>query len=110
MIYKCEIRQIKQTDISSFSVYALYVKGSAFLWHQIRCMFSILYKIGKSEEPPSYIDYMLDISKCTKRPLYELASERPLILANCGFEDVTFRNTFSGNMKAFEELRVSLFC
>ena len=68
-------------------------------------MMGMLFKIGRGEAEPSCIDHMLDVAKCLTRPEYELASERPLILANCGFEDVIFRSTFSGSLESYDKVK-----
>jgi tRNA pseudouridine38/39 synthase len=39
------------------------IKGSAFLWHQVRCMVSVLFLIGQGLESPS-------VSKFFTKPLY----------------------------------------
>jgi len=45
-----------------------------------------------------------------KNKSYIVASERPLILLNCGFEDITFKNTFSGSLETYEKIQVKFIC
>ncbi|KAI0513117.1 pseudouridine synthase [Xylaria bambusicola] len=66
-------------------VYYFHVRGSAFLWHQIRCMVSVLFSVGQGLEDPSVIDALLDIDAEPRRPAYVLANETPLVLWNCLF-------------------------
>ncbi|EDO36025.1 predicted protein [Nematostella vectensis] len=64
--------------------------GSAFLWHQVRCMMSILLMVGQGLEQPEVIDWLLDIEKCPQRPQYNMASELPLVLYDCVYEGITW--------------------
>ncbi|KAK5629256.1 hypothetical protein RRF57_004971 [Xylaria bambusicola] len=66
-------------------VYYFHVRGSAFLWHQIRCMVSVLFSVAQGLEDPSVIDALLDIDAEPRRPAYVLANETPLVLWNCLF-------------------------
>ncbi|KAI0202657.1 pseudouridine synthase [Astrocystis sublimbata] len=66
-------------------VYYFHVRGSAFLWHQIRCMVSILFTVGQGLESPEIIDKLLDITTEPRRPEYNLAAETPLVLWDCLF-------------------------
>ncbi|RYC54560.1 hypothetical protein CHU98_g11644, partial [Xylaria longipes] len=43
-------------------VYYFRVRGSAFLWHQIRCMVSVLFMVGQGLEDASVIDKLLDVA------------------------------------------------
>ncbi|KAJ3082255.1 hypothetical protein HK100_009715 [Physocladia obscura] len=66
------------------------VKGYAFLWHQVRCMTAILQLIGRGLEPVSLISDLTDLSKHppdTGRPIYNMASEIPLVLVECGYPE-----------------------
>ncbi|RMD40783.1 hypothetical protein DV735_g4326, partial [Chaetothyriales sp. CBS 134920] len=66
-------------------VYTFAVHGSAFLWHQVRCMMGVLFLVGQGLEEPSVIDELLDIDKNPRRPLYEMAEDRGLVLWDCSF-------------------------
>lgn len=68
-------------------VYSFTVHGNAFLWHQIRHMVAMLFLIGQGFEKPSIVTELLDISKNPQRPTYEMASDMPLVLWDCIFED-----------------------
>ncbi|PSR87034.1 pseudouridine synthase [Coniella lustricola] len=66
-------------------VYYFHVRGSAFLWHQIRCMVAILFLIGQGLEPVSLVSTLLDTAKQPCRPNYVLADDAPLVLWDCLF-------------------------
>ncbi|KAB5586112.1 putative pseudouridine synthase 3 [Coniochaeta sp. 2T2.1] len=66
-------------------VYYFHVRGSAFLWHQIRHMVAILFLVGQGLEKPSIITELLDINANPRRPNYHLADEVPLVLWDCIF-------------------------
>lgn len=68
-------------------VYYFHVRGSAFLWHQIRCMVSVIFTVGQGLEAPEIIDQLLDYKTQPKRPNYVLASEFPLVLWDCFFPE-----------------------
>ncbi|XP_039023191.1 tRNA pseudouridine(38/39) synthase-like isoform X1 [Hibiscus syriacus] len=90
-------RRITQFEISSSNMRfegdqlcAIKVKGSAFLWHQVRCMVAVLFMIGQGLESVEVIDVLLDIEKTPRKPQYAMAPEIPLVLQSCEFEDVKF--------------------
>lgn len=64
-------------------VYSFTVHGSAFLWHQVRCMAAILFLVGQGLESPSVVDELLDVASTPGRPMYEMASDTPLVLWDC---------------------------
>ncbi|OAL26207.1 hypothetical protein AYO22_04385 [Fonsecaea multimorphosa] len=68
-------------------VYTFCVHGTAFLWHQVRCMVAILFLVGQGLEEPSIVDELLDIEKNPRRPMYEMADDAPLVLWDCIFPD-----------------------
>ncbi|PKA51312.1 tRNA pseudouridine38/39 synthase [Apostasia shenzhenica] len=71
-------------------LWAITIKGSAFLWHQVRCMISVLFMIGQGLESPNIIDVLLDVNMTPRKPQYTMASELPLILRSCEFESINF--------------------
>ncbi|GMJ12364.1 hypothetical protein like AT1G34150 [Hibiscus trionum] len=90
-------RRVTQFEISSSNMRfegdqlcAIKVKGSAFLWHQVRCMVAVLFMIGQGLESVDLIDVLLDIEKTPRKPQYAMAPEIPLVLQSCEFEHVKF--------------------
>ncbi|KXX77597.1 hypothetical protein MMYC01_205705 [Madurella mycetomatis] len=69
-------------------VYYFHVRGSAFLWHQIRHMVAILFAIGQGLEKPSLVTDLLDVGKQPRKPNYVMAEEVPLVLWDCIFPKV----------------------
>ncbi len=70
-------------------VYSFTLHGSAFLWHQVRCMVSVLFLVGQGLEKPTIVRDLLDVSKNPTRPAYEMASDTPLVLWDCIFPSDT---------------------
>ncbi|EOO03552.1 putative pseudouridine synthase 3 protein [Phaeoacremonium minimum UCRPA7] len=66
-------------------VYYFHVRGSAFLWHQIRHMVSILFLVGQGLESPSVVSDLLDVERYPRKPNYVLADDQPLVLWDCIF-------------------------
>ncbi|XP_064642012.1 tRNA pseudouridine(38/39) synthase-like [Lineus longissimus] len=66
----------------------LTIEGNAFLWHQIRCIVTILFLVGQGKEMPQIIDELFDITVHPRKPQYTMASELPLILFDCEYEDI----------------------
>lgn len=68
-------------------LYWFEVRGSAFLWHQVRHLIAVLFLVGQGYEDPSIVDKLLDVKENPSRPLYEMASDAPLVLWDCVFPD-----------------------
>ncbi|KFH42350.1 putative tRNA pseudouridine synthase-like protein [Hapsidospora chrysogenum ATCC 11550] len=73
-------------------VYYFKVRGTAFLWHQIRHMVSILFHVGQGLESPDLVDKLLDTETNPRRPTYTMADEIPLVLWDCTFPEVEWRH------------------
>ncbi|KAL9622391.1 MAG: hypothetical protein Q9160_003234 [Pyrenula sp. 1 TL-2023] len=63
------------------------IHGSAFLWHQVRCIAAVLFLIGQGLENPSLVSELLDIESNSCRPTYEMADDSPLVLWDCIFPE-----------------------
>ncbi len=61
-------------------VFTITLHGSAFLWHQVRHMVSILFLIGQGLESPDLVDRLLDVKVTSGKPMYEMADDAPLVL------------------------------
>ena len=72
----------------SSQVYVFNLHGSAFLWHQVRHMVSILFLVGQGLESPSIVSDLLDVTNNPRKPNYEMASDAPLVLWDCIFPDL----------------------
>ncbi|TPX65743.1 hypothetical protein SpCBS45565_g04950 [Spizellomyces sp. 'palustris'] len=74
--------------------YVFTVTGHAFLWHQVRCMMAILFLVGLRKEPSNLPTTLMDLSAHppnSGRPAYDMASEIPLVLVECGYDADMFR-------------------
>jgi len=70
-------------------VYYFHVRGSAFLWHQIRHMIAIIFNIGQGLEKPSVISDLLNPETYPCKPNYLMADEVPLVLWDCIFPELS---------------------
>lgn len=100
-IYNITIEPMGRSAMSSdplfdewSDMYEITILGSAFLWHQVRCMVSVLFMVGKGEEEPSIVSQLLDIHHFITKPVYLMASEIPLILYECGYPDLEIKADF----------------
>lgn len=87
------------------------LKGSAFLWHQVRCMVAVLLSVGQGFEQPSIVDELLNVEVNPRKPIFEMANDIPLVLYDCVFPDmewlypVDFPGSFQKNIKEFPKLK-----
>jgi len=82
------------------------IVGQTYLWHQIRCIMTILFYIGRGLEQPELVQQLLDIDSNPAKPSYELASETALVLHDCKFGHLDLGRTVSvlwGVTKALEQ-------
>ena len=63
------------------------LRGSAFLWHQVRHMMAVLFLVGQGLEDADLVRHMLDLAVFPTKPAYEMADDRPLVLWDCVFPD-----------------------
>lgn len=103
-----QITNYKRTIISAKimkvneNFYCFDLIGSAFLWHQVRCMMANLFLIGQELEEVSLISDMLNIEKVPRKPVYDMASDVPLILYDCKFPDMEWIKTSLNDYKALK--------
>ncbi len=78
-------------------VLELYVRGTAFLWHQVRCLVAVLAMVGRGDEAPGVVAEMLDVDAWRAKPSYLMASDEPLLLYGCAYAPgLDFRRTAEG--------------
>ncbi|AOA61121.1 tRNA pseudouridine synthase [Komagataella phaffii CBS 7435] len=88
--------------------YVFDLKGTAFLWHQVRCMVAILLMIGQGFESPDIVSKLLDIQSHPQKPVYVMAHDIPLVLYDCIYDDdVNFQPATNANkiLKSHQEFR-----
>jgi tRNA pseudouridine(38-40) synthase len=70
--HDCSHRYVRY--VYSYQMCELLVHGSGFLWHQIRCLVSLLILIGQGKEEIELVQALLDIDKYPSTPNYQIAS------------------------------------
>ena len=78
----------ENVDNPCFSIYRFTIIGNAFLWHQIRNLVSVLFRIGLGLESEKIIP---DILKNKVKYSFCMASEIPLVLYDCEFENIEWK-------------------
>jgi len=66
------------------SFYVLDLLGKAFLYHQVRHIMAVLFLVGSGLESPEVVK---DMFRWETKPAYEMASDQPLVLWDCGFPE-----------------------
>ncbi|CAG2162043.1 unnamed protein product [Oppiella nova] len=69
----------------NYSMYSLTITGTAFIWHQIRCIVALLFLVGQHREEPEIISQLLDVDRHPNKPQYCMATDFPLILFDCSY-------------------------
>ncbi|AAS54487.2 AGL003Wp [Eremothecium gossypii ATCC 10895] len=106
-----QITNFKRTILSAKilhvdgDMYCFDLLGSAFLWHQVRCMMANLFIVGQGLEPLTLINNLLDVEKNPQKPVYDMASDIPLILYDCKFDDMEWQLPDLSAEKAFKTTR-----
>ncbi|KIZ05800.1 hypothetical protein MNEG_2154 [Monoraphidium neglectum] len=86
-------------------VYALCIRGTAFLWHQVRCIAALLLMVGRGLEAPSIVATLLDVTRVPAKPQYNYAPEEPLMLYACEFEGIQWVRRPRALARACEDVR-----
>lgn len=93
----------------SYSMCCLTISGTAFLWHQIRCIVAILFLIGQHKEEPQIVIDLLNVNKNPNKPQYCMSADFPLILFDCSFSESDVKDWIF-DTKAMEQLIRHLQC
>lgn len=75
--------QVNQQDDG---VACLTIRGSSFLWHQIRCIVAVLVRVGSGVESPDVVARLLDVAVNHTVEGYNMAEDYPLMLWDCEYE------------------------
>lgn len=108
--------------------YVLDLKGTAFLYHQVRHIMAVLFLVGSGRERPNVVDALLDTGYSHEideaptppgtrqaglvpsKPSYEMADDLPLVLWDCSFHDcdVSWRqdSTPHARAKAYADMHL----
>lgn len=81
-------------DARPDAMFKFVIRGTAFLYHQVRCTMAVLYLVGEGKEVPEIVDYLTAEENLLEdwRPTYQMASEIPLVLVDCGFDAINFED------------------
>ena len=82
-----------------YKPYFCLIKGSAFLWHQVRCIMGILFLIGNELEDIDLINQMLN-PNTDYNFLYPIADDSNLVLTDCIFEFVNLNSNESNEISS----------
>ena len=69
-----------------FDMNYIRIRGTAFQWHQIRCIMSVLFQIGEELEEETVVDELLDVETNPSRPGYGQAPADNLIFWECDYD------------------------
>lgn len=94
--------------INPYRFFQVTITGQAFLYHQIRCIMSILFLIGSGKEKPETLRDILDIQKCPSRPNYNRADAMPLCLFDCEYKTDDIPLGWKFNPKSLKNLSKQL--
>ena len=83
------------------------VIGEAFLYHQVRCMISLILAVGRGLETPELVRDLLDLSLYPAKPNYLLASDTPLVLWDAAYGRTRWRISAAGLAKVLASLHAS---
>ncbi|KAL5111926.1 tRNA pseudouridine 38/39 synthase [Taenia crassiceps] len=83
----------------------LNIRGSAFLYHQIRCIASLLITIGRGLESPNVIDALLDVQKMPGKPQYQMAEAEPLLFFEPEFQNMDWKTSPAAQEDVFRSMQ-----
>ncbi|OAF70440.1 tRNA pseudouridine synthase 3 [Intoshia linei] len=90
-VIKAEIKQLHEPVGSVFDqcgMAILEIKASGFLWHQIRCIMSLLLYVGRNKLSIDCIEKFLDFEKNGIYESYPFVTGKSLILSNAEYLDL----------------------
>ncbi|CAK8694825.1 putative tRNA pseudouridine synthase tag-124 [Clavelina lepadiformis] len=86
-IFSFKVEEITNSNNPECDMCSATVSGSSFLYHQIRCMMSLLGLVGLKRISPSVIDDLLDVEKSPKKPGFSTFNAINLTLVDTEFKD-----------------------
>jgi tRNA pseudouridine38/39 synthase len=78
--------RVPQMEVRGYEVFELNIVGTAFLWHQIRCIAAVLAMVGEGLESQGVVRELLDVEKVTCKPQFRMAEPEPLLLYECSYD------------------------
>eukprot|EP01065_Artemidia_motanka_P009161 TRINITY_DN14682_c0_g1_i1.p1 TRINITY_DN14682_c0_g1~~TRINITY_DN14682_c0_g1_i1.p1 ORF type:complete len:465 (+),score=132.12 TRINITY_DN14682_c0_g1_i1:44-1396(+) len=92
------------------STWVFTVAGTAFLYHQVRCLVAVLFEIGAGREDRSVIAELLRVSDGVRKPVYNMAAEDGLVLWDCLFPNVQWRTSPASHQRLLFHLGEQVRC
>lgn len=89
-ILEARIEPVHPETGSVHDMFKFVIRGTAFLYHQVRCTMAVLFLVGRGKANADVVQYLLTNLDEEWRPTYQMASEIPLVLVECGFDRVAF--------------------
>ncbi len=83
-----DVVQMEEGGVLGYEMYELNIVGTAFLWHQIRCIAAVLEMVGEGMERPEVVRDMLDLEKVPCKPQFKMAAPEPLLLYDCSYDEL----------------------
>ncbi|KAG6840032.1 hypothetical protein C0991_009459 [Blastosporella zonata] len=120
-------RRVMRADIDPLTVdadgngqYVFNLVGSAFLYHQVRHIMSVLFMIGHGQEDPSVVTDLMNVEEGLEpgatevvdcKPEYQMADGLPLMLWDCGYpeEELDWRTTNGAPLRDGGDVRSDLY-
>ena len=78
-----KLHKLNNEPGDAFDMCELEITGKAFLWHQVRCIVAVLFRVASGREDKKIVSELLDVDSNPRRPQYSMASEFPLNLFAC---------------------------
>lgn len=105
-------REVYESQINEYNneYFVFELKGTAFLWHQVRCMVAVMLSIGQGLEDISVVAELLNVEKYPRKPNFEMANDIPLVLYDCVFPEMEWLSpshfsSFDKHIKEFGKLK-----
>lgn len=76
---------------TGYEVFELNIVGTAFLWHQIRCIAAVLAMVGEGMEASGVVGELLDVERVACKPQFKMAEPEPLLLYECSYNELEGR-------------------
>eukprot|EP01062_Namystynia_karyoxenos_P024079 TRINITY_DN19348_c0_g3_i1.p1 TRINITY_DN19348_c0_g3~~TRINITY_DN19348_c0_g3_i1.p1 ORF type:complete len:540 (+),score=128.43 TRINITY_DN19348_c0_g3_i1:72-1622(+) len=86
------------------STWVLTVAGTAFLYHQVRCMVAVLFEVAAGREEPDIVTELLSNAEGGRKPVYTMAAEDGLVLWDCLFPSVRWHTTGTSHQRLLHHL------
>ncbi|KRX47184.1 tRNA pseudouridine(38/39) synthase [Trichinella murrelli] len=87
-VFDVQFTKVNAGGLNSRTLCCFTIVANAFLWHQIRCIMSVLFAIGEGKEQPDVIEWLLNTELCPAKPQYSMVVGWPLVLYGCQYDNL----------------------